>query len=105
MKDLKGGKDNQPYKFKWLVIPILIQAITVYFNWIKVIYIYFANLCLTLHFRILQGWPNTYTFTKAMCEEMLQEEGEGLPICVFRPAAGKHVQNIILYLKQKPLIL
>lgn len=41
-------------------------------------------------FRIIQGWPNTYTFTKAMCEEMLMEEGVGLPICIFRPAAGTY---------------
>ncbi|XP_054288689.1 fatty acyl-CoA reductase wat-like [Macrosteles quadrilineatus] len=36
--------------------------------------------------RILQGWPNTYTFSKALCEDMLYEESSGLPLCIFRPS-------------------
>ncbi|KAG8288929.1 hypothetical protein J6590_007678 [Homalodisca vitripennis] len=36
--------------------------------------------------RLLQGWVNTYVFSKAMCESMIQEEYGSLPICVFRPS-------------------
>uniref|UniRef100_A0A1B6MEP8 Fatty acyl-CoA reductase n=1 Tax=Graphocephala atropunctata TaxID=36148 RepID=A0A1B6MEP8_9HEMI len=36
--------------------------------------------------RILQGWPNTYAFTKALCEDMIQDEYQELPICIYRPS-------------------
>ncbi|XP_054263067.1 fatty acyl-CoA reductase wat-like [Macrosteles quadrilineatus] len=36
--------------------------------------------------RLMQGWPNTYTFSKAVCEEMMREEAKDLPACVFRPS-------------------
>jgi fatty acyl-CoA reductase len=36
----------------------------------------------------LEKWPNTYTFTKAMAEDLVRDEGVGLPIGVFRPGAG-----------------
>ncbi|XP_067618348.1 fatty acyl-CoA reductase wat-like [Eurosta solidaginis] len=29
--------------------------------------------------------PNTYTFTKALAEEAVLNQGQGLPICIFRP--------------------
>ncbi|XP_054282498.1 fatty acyl-CoA reductase wat-like [Macrosteles quadrilineatus] len=35
---------------------------------------------------LLADWPNTYTFTKAMAEQVVNKEGRGLPITVFRPA-------------------
>lgn len=52
-------------------------------------YVASSQYVLLFSSRLLQGWPNTYTFTKALCEEMLVEEGVGLPISIFRPAAGQ----------------
>ncbi|KMQ88967.1 fatty acyl- reductase [Lasius niger] len=36
--------------------------------------------------RIASSWPNTYTFTKAIAETLLRDEGRDLPIGIFRPA-------------------
>lgn len=35
---------------------------------------------------ILGIWPNTYTYTKAIAEYVVQNESKGLPICIMRPA-------------------
>ncbi|XP_053622068.1 fatty acyl-CoA reductase wat-like isoform X2 [Plodia interpunctella] len=35
---------------------------------------------------ILKGWPNTYTFTKALAEKELRANASGIPIAIFRPA-------------------
>ncbi|XP_048487929.1 fatty acyl-CoA reductase wat [Plutella xylostella] len=35
---------------------------------------------------LIEGWPNTYTYSKAIAEETLRTMGAGLPICVVRPA-------------------
>ena len=32
------------------------------------------------------GWPNTYTFTKALAESLIAKYGQGLPIAIVRPA-------------------
>uniref|UniRef100_A0A2A4K1U6 Fatty acyl-CoA reductase n=1 Tax=Heliothis virescens TaxID=7102 RepID=A0A2A4K1U6_HELVI len=34
---------------------------------------------------LTRGWPNTYTFTKAIAEEMVRTYAAKLPICVVRP--------------------
>ncbi|KAJ2943420.1 hypothetical protein O0L34_g12229 [Tuta absoluta] len=34
---------------------------------------------------LLQEWPNTYTFTKAVAEELLKSQSHGLPVCIVRP--------------------
>lgn len=36
--------------------------------------------------RILGKWPNTYTLTKALAEDLVKNECAGMPVCVFRPA-------------------
>ncbi|XP_011686382.1 PREDICTED: putative fatty acyl-CoA reductase CG5065 [Wasmannia auropunctata] len=36
--------------------------------------------------KIISQWPNTYTFTKAIAEAHLKDEGGDLPIGIFRPA-------------------
>ncbi|XP_070150454.1 fatty acyl-CoA reductase wat-like isoform X2 [Polyergus mexicanus] len=36
--------------------------------------------------KIASSWPNTYTFTKAMAETLLRDEGRDLSIGIFRPA-------------------
>ena len=35
---------------------------------------------------LLQGRPNTYTFTKALAENLLQEEASDLPVAIIRPS-------------------
>lgn len=37
---------------------------------------------------MLGKWPNTYTFTKCVAEEVVLTEGADLPIVVVRPAIG-----------------
>ncbi|CAO1426263.1 unnamed protein product [Diamesa hyperborea] len=36
--------------------------------------------------QILQDWPNTYTFTKFLAEDLVKSQGKGLPVAIFRPA-------------------
>ncbi|XP_033646092.1 fatty acyl-CoA reductase 1-like isoform X1 [Asterias rubens] len=36
--------------------------------------------------KIIGNRPNTYTFTKALAEYVLMQEGEGLPFCIVRPS-------------------
>ncbi|XP_045457886.1 fatty acyl-CoA reductase wat-like [Melitaea cinxia] len=35
---------------------------------------------------LMKDWPNTYTLTKAVAEELIRVQGRGLPICIVRPA-------------------
>lgn len=44
--------------------------------------------------KIIRPWPNTYSFTKALCEDLVKDYGERLPIAVVRPSIGK-AHNII----------
>lgn len=36
--------------------------------------------------RILGKFPNTYTFTKNLCERLMKKRQGGVPICIIRPA-------------------
>ncbi|CAH0686082.1 unnamed protein product [Spodoptera exigua] len=36
--------------------------------------------------KLIKSWPNTYTFTKAIAEDIVNTMGKDLPICVVRPA-------------------
>jgi len=36
--------------------------------------------------KILGKYPNTYTFTKALCERLMQKRRGDLPMCIVRPA-------------------
>ncbi|KAK9884343.1 hypothetical protein WA026_005293 [Henosepilachna vigintioctopunctata] len=36
--------------------------------------------------RLIGKWPNTYTFTKAVAENVIAEEGKGIPAAIFRPS-------------------
>lgn len=40
------------------------------------------------YFRILGQWPNTYTFTKAVMEEVVRSKRDILPIGLYRPSIG-----------------
>ncbi|KAI5725359.1 hypothetical protein M8J77_014481 [Diaphorina citri] len=35
---------------------------------------------------LLDKWPNTYTLTKALAEDLVQKESENLPVVLFRPS-------------------
>ncbi|XP_017060597.2 fatty acyl-CoA reductase wat-like [Drosophila ficusphila] len=35
---------------------------------------------------LMGKFPNTYVYTKALAEQVIQMEGQDLPICIFRPA-------------------
>ncbi len=35
---------------------------------------------------LLDGRPNTYTFTKSIAEYVIANEAKGLPLAIFRPA-------------------
>lgn len=39
--------------------------------------------------QILKEWPNTYSFTKCLAEDLVRDMGKGMPVTVFRPAIGK----------------
>ncbi|XP_045465613.1 fatty acyl-CoA reductase wat-like [Harmonia axyridis] len=36
--------------------------------------------------KILGKWPNTYAFTKAVAENIVSENGKGMPVAIFRPS-------------------
>lgn len=39
--------------------------------------------------RLLYGWPNTYTLTKAVAENILKSYVDRMPMCVVRPGLGR----------------
>jgi thioester reductase-like protein len=41
-------------------------------------------------------WPNTYTFSKAIAEEIIQTLGGRLPIAIFRPSMGEREKYAFL---------
>lgn len=38
---------------------------------------------------LLGSFPNTYTYTKALAEDLILREAGDLPLCIFRPAVSK----------------
>lgn len=42
-----------------------------------------------LYFRILDNWPNTYTFTKALAEKELRINAGNIPVGIIRPSICK----------------
>ncbi|XP_015125301.1 fatty acyl-CoA reductase wat isoform X1 [Diachasma alloeum] len=46
--------------------------------------------------RILQNWPNTYTYTKALAEQVVRQKSKDLPVGIFRP-------GIIISCAEEPL--
>lgn len=46
-----------------------------------------VSVCFSYHLcRLIGNWPNTYTYTKALAEDMVRRNSAGLPVGVFRPA-------------------
>lgn len=52
---------------------------------------------ITLTPKIVRPWPNTYSFTKALCEDMVKDFGEKLPITMVRPSIGELINHLPLY--------
>lgn len=49
---------------------------------------------------LLKPWVNTYSFTKQVAESIIQKEGQGLPVAVFRPGIGTNFYNLtFIYIK------
>uniref|UniRef100_A0A0A9W6J2 Fatty acyl-CoA reductase n=2 Tax=Lygus hesperus TaxID=30085 RepID=A0A0A9W6J2_LYGHE len=46
--------------------------------------------------KFLEGWPNTYVFTKCVAEEAIKAYAAGIPTCIFRPA-------VIICTKREPM--
>lgn len=42
----------------------------------------------TLTPTIIKGYPNTYTFTKVLAENVVQQDAQKLPVTIFRPGIG-----------------
>jgi thioester reductase-like protein len=41
-------------------------------------------------------WPNTYTFSKALAEEIIQKLNGRLPVAIFRPSMGEREKYTFL---------
>lgn len=41
----------------------------------------------------IMPWPNTYTFSKALSEELIRRCGNQLPVIVIRPSIGKEIHG------------
>ena len=39
--------------------------------------------------KIIHPWPNTYLFTKAITEDMIRQNVNGLPVSIIRPSIGE----------------
>lgn len=51
------------------------------------------SLCL----KCIQGWPNTYTFSKRLAEAVIVDLCSGkLPVVVLRPSIGKFTKSLFL---------
>ncbi|KAE9537970.1 hypothetical protein AGLY_005942 [Aphis glycines] len=46
---------------------------------------------------ILENWPNTYTFTKAIAENMILNNDNQLPISIFRPSIIGHHHGCVKF--------
>lgn len=44
---------------------------------------------------LLGGHVNTYTFTKALAENLLKQESQNLPLVIVRPSMGKSAFNAL----------
>lgn len=39
--------------------------------------------------KVIEPWPNTYTYTKALAEELVRQFGQRIPVAVMRPSIGE----------------
>lgn len=57
---------------------------------------YVIYLCFFFIYRFLGLFPNTYTLTKLMAEQIINEEtmkifGNNMPMVIFRPSIGEYI--------------
>jgi hypothetical protein len=45
--------------------------------------------------RTVGEWPNTYTYSKALAEDMIQQKNKLVPVAIFRPSVGKLAGKLI----------
>lgn len=50
-----------------------------------------------MNYSILEDWPNTYSFTKAIAEHVVLINGNDLPISVFRPSISKFTKYLYTF--------
>uniref|UniRef100_A0A182LV03 Fatty acyl-CoA reductase n=1 Tax=Anopheles culicifacies TaxID=139723 RepID=A0A182LV03_9DIPT len=43
---------------------------------------------------LLDKWPNTYTFTKAIAEDVVRKNSRGMPVGMFRPGIGQSIELV-----------
>lgn len=55
------------------------------------------NPDLFCNYSLTAGWPNTYTFTKALAEDLAKHESVGLPFGIFRPSVGMFCSIFFLF--------
>lgn len=53
-----------------------------------------SSLLNVLSDKFIAPWPNTYTFSKAVSEELLRLAENDLPIIVIRPSIGKNIKFV-----------
>lgn len=51
------------------------------------------ELMSTLTEKFIYPWPNTYSFSKAISEELVRRAGSDLPISIVRPSIGKYCRR------------
>lgn len=54
-------------------------------------YMYVFNILYQFTPSLIGKRPNTYTFTKALAEQMLLKEAGNLPVAIVRPSIGKYL--------------
>lgn len=47
-------------------------------------------------FRLIQSEPNTYSYTKAITEDLVAEYGSKFPLAIARPSIGKRLFHFYL---------
>lgn len=46
-----------------------------------------TSISIIFYFRLLGEWPNTYTFSKAISEDVVRRYSNGIPSCIVRPSS------------------
>lgn len=46
--------------------------------------------------RCLGSWPNTYTLSKCIAENIVKQYGQNMPICITRPCIGNYNITVLL---------
>lgn len=56
-----------------------------------------------LQHHIMHPWPNSYTYSKALSEQLVKDYSQFMPTVVIRPSIGKHIHfiPIIIHIEKK----